>query len=372
MKLFLHILLGILLIGKKPAAAQQTEEINRLLEEFENKLNQDLMNDHSGAGFSYAIVEHQQVLHANAIGYADYSQRIKADTSSLYRIGSLTKCFTALLMIVLVQDSIIQLNEPIEKYLPEIKQLQGYSAENKITFQQLASHTSGLEREPKTKSASSGAFEKWEDKLMSSIPKTRIIHSPGKKFLYSNIGYGILGLSLSRAAGVPYTKLVEQRIFKPLKMNNSCFHIDNKNNSTLAQGMKPHAGKISQKALKEHQGRGYKVPNGGIYSTSMDLLKFIQCIAGYSDIVEPRLLSLMKEAQTEGGEYGFGLFRYKEGALSVICHDGLVDGYSSVFVLDQPTGIGIVILRNCSKGKTNLYNAAFGLLRKIIELKKKN
>ncbi|HRE75893.1 MAG TPA: serine hydrolase domain-containing protein [Flavobacteriales bacterium] len=367
MKFKRHYLFFVLLLHSVVTKAQNQRNFTAIISEFENKLNTELINDHSGASISYAVLKKDTVVYANAVGYADFSKNKKADTNTLYRIGSMTKPITALLMMLLVQDKSIMLTDPVERYLPEIANLKGYNTFNKITFIQLASHTSGLNREPDTKKSTSGAFEEWEKKALGAIQKTKIRNNPEQKFKYSNIGYGILGLALSRAAGKPYTKLVNEKIFQPLGMNQSYFQITDETKSNLAQGMKLKLQKESRNAAKEHGGRGYKVPSGGIYSTPLDMIKFLKCISGFSAIIKQEHIDIMKISHASNEDYGLGLFIYKDDMLSVVCHDGLVDGYSGCFVLDQNSKIGIVILRNCSKGKTNMYNTAFDLLRKIIK-----
>ena len=141
-----------------------------------------------------------EIIWSKAYGTSNIDNKIMADSITIYRTGSISKSFTAFLMMQLVQEGTIELDEQIEKYLPEISELNGYSASTKITFLQLASHTSGLIREPYLENAASGPIEEWESKVLQSIPKTSFQSKLGEKFSYSNIGFGILGLTLSRAA----------------------------------------------------------------------------------------------------------------------------------------------------------------------------
>ena len=106
----------------------------------------------------------------------------------------------------------------VVKYVPEIKQVRqdGKDAGSDITLRELADHTSGLSREPANlENAATGAVEEWENKVLSSIPSTTL-HSPiGKSYSYSNIGYAILGLALSRAAHKPFMDMVKEMVFQP-------------------------------------------------------------------------------------------------------------------------------------------------------------
>ena len=136
----------------------------------------------------------------------------------------------------LVEERKVKLDDPVEKYLPEIKSLKGYSDKTIITLIQLASHTSGLEREPDMPGASLGPVDQWESKLLSGIPYTSFKTIPGTSFQYSNVGYALLGLTLERASGVPYIQMVQQRIFMPLHMDNTFFSVPENKMADLAEG----------------------------------------------------------------------------------------------------------------------------------------
>ncbi len=153
--------------------------LQAVINEFDRQLQKDLSDDHINGSISAVIVKGNQIIWSKAYVPSDKAKNIAADSETIYRTGSISKSFTAFLMMQLVQDGIIDLNDPIEKYLPEIRQLDGYSDSTKITFKQLASHTSGLAREPKLKDAAKGPIEGWQDKILLSIPKTSFNSKPG-------------------------------------------------------------------------------------------------------------------------------------------------------------------------------------------------
>ena len=183
--------------GNQPTG---TVDLATILDQLETELKADLMKDSVGGGISVAIVKGDKIIWSKAFGYADSENQVLADTTTIYRAGSISKSFTAFLMMQLVDDAVISLDDPIEKYLPEIKQLKGYSPTTRITFLELASHTSGLSREPQLKDANAGAIADWERKVLASIPSSQFESVHGTKYSYSNIGFGILGLALSRSS----------------------------------------------------------------------------------------------------------------------------------------------------------------------------
>src|SRR5688572_2949670 len=218
-------------------SGSETGSFESIVKEFEVQLQKDIKDDGIEGSISAAIVRNDKIMWSKAFGYADREMRTPADTNTIYRTGSISKSFTAFLMMQLVEEGLIKLDDPIELYLPEIKKLKGYSDSTRITFHQLSSHTSGLIREPELEGAAKGPIENWEDKIIQSIPKTSFQSKPGEKFSYSNIGYGILGLSLSRAVKTPFLELMKDKIFIPLKMNSSYFQIPNDITPRLAQGI---------------------------------------------------------------------------------------------------------------------------------------
>ncbi|WP_106793273.1 serine hydrolase [Aquimarina sp. Aq78] len=368
----LFTILIIVLAGYHiPSNAQYREgnDLQTIISEFGNKIKKDVEDDNVKGSISAVIVKGDQIIWSGAYGLSDIDNKTKADSTTIYRTGSISKSFTAFLMMQLVEEGTIKLNDPIEKYLPEIKELKGYSNATKITFQELASNTSGLIKEPKLKDAASGPIEGWESKILQSIPKTSFISKPGQEFNYSNIGFGILGFALSRAANKSFIELVKERIFKPLNMTNSFFVVPENRMVDLAKGMKHESiGEINTKSELEHMGRGYKVPNGGIYSTPNDLAKFIACTMGYKAILKQESLATMQSKQTPDGKYGLGFFLYQDSTISTVGHPGAVAGYNCSLLFEKESQYGVILMRNYNRGLTNLGLQSKILLQKLKSL----
>ena len=348
-----------------------------VLDEFENQLVKDLRDDAIHGSLSAAVIRHNQIIRAKAFGYSTMQGEEPAATHTIYRAGSVAKSFTALLMMQLIQAGAFALDEPVENHFPEVRKLQGYSDNPKITFRQLASHTSGLMREPKLEGADAGPIEAWEDKVLQSIPHTSFESKPGERFSYSNIGYGILGVALSRAGGEPFIKMIEERIFQPLGMQDSFFIVPDHRMKDLAQGIEGGPFGDAEPDLarphKEHRGRGYKVPNGGIYSTPTDLAKFLMCNMGYPTLLERGHLDVMHANQTPETSYhcyGLGYELYKDPLMTIVGHSGGVSGYSAYIGFEKECGYGVVLMRNYNWGTTSWDFAPKILLRKLVELER--
>lgn len=343
-----------------------------IIQELEKIITETLPENRSISG---VILKGDKIIWSKAYGVSNSKTRSLADTATIYRTGSISKPFTAFLMMLLVQDSAIHLNDPVELYLPEIKNLKGYSDAKKITFLQLATHTSGLIREPELPKAASGPIQQWENKVLQSIPTTSIESSPGDRYSYSNIGYGILGLALSRAAHKPFIELIQERIFEPLHMNSSYFVVPNEKKSDLSAGMQElSGGRVDTKTpLLEHDGRGYKVPNGGIYSTPNDLAKFMLCLMGKSSqLLSDQNLAMMQKKITGIGDqnyYGLGFFINQQEGLTIVNHGGAVAGYTANFAFAKENNYGIVLMRNFAEGEPEIFTLPYEMLEALNKIK---
>ncbi len=343
---------------------------------FEAKLAQDVAEDSVGS-ISAGVVVGNDVIWDNGFGWADIEKRIPAGAETIYRTGSISKSFTAVLMMQMVEKGYFKLDDPVKKYFPEMNGLAERPEDAKpITFRHLASHTSGLIREPRLKGAASGPINQWEDKISASIPKTACQSMPGEKYSYSNIGFGMLGLAVSRAVGKPFMDLIQEHIFNPLGMTSSFFILTDEHVSHLAMGYVQRRDGTVDAAFpaKEHAGRGYKVPNGGIYSTVGDLAKFVSAMTGASSekiFSEEARQEILRRQTPEGGSgYGLGFFRQKdEDGFISIGHGGSVAGYNAGMVFDPGSKIGVVIFRNYNRGKTNLGRSIRDLLKELVNSK---
>jgi CubicO group peptidase (beta-lactamase class C family) len=149
------------------------------------------------------VIVGKQLIWSKSYGDADMGKKIPADIDTVYRIGSITKMFTALMLEQLVDAGKVHLSDPVEKSFPEIKTVQGRFPEAPpITLIQLATHTLGLGREPdNAQTYVTGAVADWEKTLIAALPHVHYQFEPGTRFFYSNVGFAILGTALSRCSG---------------------------------------------------------------------------------------------------------------------------------------------------------------------------
>src|SRR5712691_11688614 len=255
-----------------------TPDLHRAIEQVDSLAAAEIAKDNIGS-ITIGIVSGGNLLWTKSYGYADMEKKIPATKDTVYRIGSITKQFTALMLLQLAEQGKVRLSDPVEKYFPEVNKLQGrFPNAPPITLVQLATHTSGLDREPDDEQRKYiyGPVSDWEKQLMAAIPHTSYAHEPGTRYSYSNIGYAILGAALSRAAGKPYADYIQERILLPLGMSHTFFAPNDQIRSNLAKGYLIEGGRVdADTPEREHQGRGWKVPNGALYSTVGDMARFM-------------------------------------------------------------------------------------------------
>ena len=316
-------------------------------------------------GLSIAIVYDQDVLWSKGFGFADLDKKIPADSATVYRVGSITKVFTALMLMQLRDAGKVSLDDPIEKYLPEFKIKSRFPDARPATFRQVAAHYSGLPREPPMthEYQITQEFPSVEEQL-KSLKDVEMLVPAMSQFAYSNLGYNIMGLALARIAKQPYTQYVDQRILKPLGMNQSGFALTESMRSRFAVGYnvaRPD-GTFEKSTLPEHG-----MASGMLYSSVDDMTRFMslffregpagskQVLGSYSlrEMTIPVAVStdLTKNAEGKpvslwqagsGIGWSLGLW-YGE---QIDYKDGGTPGFSSIVIINYPRKLGVVVLMN--------------------------
>jgi len=324
------------------------------------------------------VVSGKDLVWSKSYGDADTEKKMPADTDTVYRIGSISKMFTALMLEQVVEANKVRLSDPVEKYFPEIKLVQDrFPNAPAITLIQLATHTSGLGREPdNTETYVTGAVADWEKTLIAAVPHTHYILEPGTRYSYSNIGYAVLGAALARAAGEPYVEYVPKHIFQPLGMTHSALERNSQMMAHLSKGyqlMGPNGTVDSATAQREHEtGRGYKVPNGAIYTTVGDLARFASFLMGQgpesvlktASLERFQLQSIVPANIGLTSGYGIGFDVERRDNYVAFGHGGAVAGYTADLLMNRKTGVGVIVLSNGAVNPSIVARQALDLLSK--------
>jgi D-alanyl-D-alanine carboxypeptidase len=200
-----------------------------------------------------------------------------------------------------------------------------------------------------------GPVADWEKTLIAALPHLHYVYEPGTRYSYSNMGYATLGAALSHAAGQTYLEYLPQHIFEPLGMTHSALELNPTILPHLSKGYQMEKnGLDSDTPLREHQGRGYKVPNGAIYTTVGDLARFSSFLMGEGPSTVLKTASLEhylnqvivpSNSQLEEG-YGLGFQVSRRDHYIAFGHDGAVAGYQSALELNREARIGVIVLAN--------------------------
>ncbi|MGE6590188.1 serine hydrolase domain-containing protein [Bacillus mycoides] len=269
-------------------------------------------------------------------GVADLSTKKSIKSEYRFRIGSVTKTFTATTVLQLVGENRIQLDDPIEKWLPGLIQGNGYDG-NQITIRQLLNHTSGIAEYLKSKDADIMNAKKTYTaeeivKIGLSLPPD---FSPGKGWLYSNTGYVILGMLIEKITGNSYAEEIEKRIIEPLDLSNTFLP----GNSPVIPGKNHARGYMKIDETSELKDMTYYNPSlansaGDMISNADDLNKFFSFLLGGKLLKERELKEMLTTVPIEGkgvGDgYGLGIYETKlPNGVSVWGHGGAIPGFTT-------------------------------------------
>ena len=326
--------------------------------------------DHIG-GVTVGIVVGGHLVWTKSYGYADAERKMPATKETVYRIASVTKRFTGLMLFQLVERGRVHLSDAVEKYFPEVNKIQGrFAGAPPITLVQLATMTSGLAGEPKNAERyNTGRVADWEKMLTLSLPDTKYLYEPGAYHNYSNTSYAILGAALGRAAGVPYVSYVQKQLIEPLGMTHTAFEPNDQIGPFLAKGYHvDENGKLDTLTpLRQHGNRGKNVPAGSLYSTVGDLTRFVafELGEGPASILKKETLdnsfSALVAADADlnyGDGTGFSALRLMPSNFVAVGHLGALPGYSVAVIFDRSSRTGIIMLANVTGGKADYQELA--------------
>jgi CubicO group peptidase (beta-lactamase class C family) len=316
------------------------------------------------ASITAGVISGSELIWTTSYGYANSESKTAATADNVYRIGSITKQFTDIAFLQLVKRGKVRLTDPVEKYLPEINTVQNRpQGSPPITLLQLATHTSGLDREPADmETYVTGPVATWDKTLITALAHTKYAFEPGTRQVYSNIAVGSLGLALSRAAGEPYIDYLRKNVLEPLGLKNTAFEQTPALLKKLATGYVARDGKPdSTVPTRElHTGRGYKVPNGALFTTVADLSRFVSLELGNGPaaVIDKETLAdnysrvYASDAGLRAG-FGLGFELLRKGDLVVAGHGGSVAGFIAGAYFHSKSQTGLIFLRNLSQGIRN-------------------
>ncbi len=339
------------------------------------------------AGIVTLVAHRGEIVSQTAVGFQDLESQTPIRADAIFQIASMTKPITAAGILILVEDGMLAITDPVQKYLPDFANIQlkqevkdRETKENEselseikkpsraITIRDLMTHTSGMSGG--YPDSIKDLFDKRDRTLAEAVdafPQRPLEFDPGTKWGYSNMGIATLGRIIELVSGKSYESFIAERIFQPLGMKDSHFFVPEEKRSRIATIYR-YDGKALKKADVDiyRAGAKYPSPEAGLYSTAHDLFRFHQMMLNGGQFGGKRILSktsvdLMTRVQTGDLRAGFspgmgfglgwsvvrnveGMFRLN--SIGTYGHGGLYRTYG--FVDPQKELVGIILLQRLS------------------------
>lgn len=300
---------------------------------------------------SVLVAEKGKVIYKKGFGMANFEWDIANAANTKHRLGSITKQFTAMLIMQLVVEGKLDLQATVSNYLPEYSKING----DKISIHQLLTHTSGIPNYTSfptfLKEMSRNPYT--TDEMLKLFADLPLSFTPGEKFSYSNSGYIVLGALIEKVTGKTYEQVLQEKIFGPLKMINSGYDHHSAILKNRATGYEINGGKIENSAFID-----MSVPYaaGSLYSTVEDLFVWDQAL--YTEKLLPKkYMNMLFEKYTPafGQYYGYGWSTGKtqigtsNDSVNFIGHGGGINGFNTL-ITRLPDDKSTVILLNNTGG----------------------
>ncbi len=338
----------------------QRETIHSSFDESASKiaaLVDELIRTHRVPSYSVGVVFGEELVYAKAFGVTNRQTKEPATPDTLYQIGSVTKTFTATLLAALRDDGLVELDDPVTRYLPPGQAFPRAAGGPEITLRHLATHTAGLPPNPVNRvnvdpPGGPGVMRAYSiNELYEGLERTELMRPTGQ-YGYSNLGFGLLGHALERAAKTPYAQLLEQRVLEPLGMHDTTVGIAPATNARFAT---PYWPSLEPMVARDPWIFGEISGFGGLTSTVPDLARFLALqFRADEAVAKPIRGASIRELWTpqpvkRDGDTAVGLgWQIGEfgGIGRWVHHGGEVDGFSSFVAFKPEQKTGVIVLTN--------------------------
>jgi N-acyl-D-amino-acid deacylase len=327
-------------------------------------------------GLAIAVLQGSDVVWSATYGLADLATRAPVTARTRFRLGSVSKLFTATAILQLRDSGKLSLDDPVRKHLPWFNVQSTFS--EPITVRHLLTHTAGLPRE--------GAFPYWtthvfpsREQLRSALASQSTVYPPGERYKYSNLGVALLGEIVVAASGETFTDYLRRHVFEPLGMSSSTAAPTAPEIASLARAYERKRSDAPRK-LMTYYDTGALAPAAAVVSTLEDLSRFAAFHltgrvlgaqpGGQPGGQPPLATATRKEMQrphfiypswTGGRGLGFGISRRND--TTFVTHGGWIGGHRSDLLLSPADNLAIVALTNADDASPGLFTRkAFDVL----------
>src|SRR5215510_3971163 len=342
----MSLVLILLMIAVLPLAAQQSPSAARFAE-LERVVLAEL-EETKTPGAVVAIVQGDTIVYQKGFGVSNVETAQAVTPEMLFRIGSMTKMYTAAALVSLAEEGKIDLNAPIGKYLEGLPPRLG-----SVTAHQLMSHTAGL-------TDGAAMFGKHDDGALAEEVRgykdSMFFTDPGAVFSYANPGFVIAGYLVERLSGEPYSKAVQKRVLDPLKMARTTFQPTVAMTYPISVGHVGEAGKAAR-VLRPMEDNSQIWPAGFLFSNGQDLARFAIAFMNGGQIdgksaLSAKLIERLStpnapvHSQYDGASYGYGLIMREYRGVRLVEHGGTTGSFASDFVMAPAQRVAVIVLAN--------------------------
>ncbi|MCO6512077.1 MAG: serine hydrolase [Aridibacter famidurans] len=313
------------------------------------------LKDKDLPGLAIVLVDGQEIVWQKGFGYSDPEAKKPVTNDTIFRVGSVSKLFTDIAVMKLVEEGKLDLDAPVSTYLPDFKPRNPY--EKAITLRQLMSHRAGLVREPPAGHYFDDSGTSLRE-TVESLNRTALVYEPETRLKYSNAGIAVVGYVLEKTQNEPFAKYLESALLGPLGMKNTSFEPTPEIERHLA---KARMTTVFGKSFDAPTFELGMAPAGSMYTTTGDLAKFASAIfaAGDDSFLKKETLGKMWEPQfakpgTKAGG-GIGFFISDLEGHRRVGHGGAIYGFSTEFSVlpDEKLGVVVVSTEDVSNGVTS-------------------
>lgn len=308
-------------------------------------------------GAAVAIVKDSSIIYLKGFGLKQVGEPDSINTNTVFRLGSVSKCFASVLAGTLVSDHLFSWDDPLIKYLPDFA-LKSKESTEKLTVRHVLSHTIGLPYHAFTNMIEERASL---DTLFKELRYLDLIGEPGKVYSYQNVGYSLIGEVIKATTHKSFEEALTEKVFRPLHMKNSSASYNAMvNNSNIA---KPHLFTRKHWVSIPVSDTYYDVtPAGGVNASIADMALWLKALLGndqevltsatLDQIFEPQVRAISKNRnfwkwkKPKASYYALGwrVLTFKNDTIEY--HGGYVNGYRSEVAIDRKNRIAICVLTN--------------------------
>jgi CubicO group peptidase (beta-lactamase class C family)/D-alanyl-D-alanine dipeptidase len=327
------------------------------------------MRDHGLPALSLALVDGDQVVWARGFGFADSAGKVPASAQTVYRVGSVSKLFTDIGVLQLVERGVLDLDAPVTRYLPDFRPRNRFGGS--ITLRHLMSHRAGLVREPPV----GNYFETTEPSLeatVASLNRTALVYAPGSRTKYSNAGIAVVGRVLERVQQEPFGAYLRRAVLEPMGMSGASFAPTPGTEASLAHAVMWTRHATTFPAPRFQLGMA---PAGSMYATMPELGRFLSVLfEGGAPILRRETLESMWTPQfaAPGTTEGFGL-GFMVGSLDgerMVRHGGAIYGFATELIALPRARLGVAVSASKDFANGTVDRIAMEVLRHAMALRR--